>query len=110
MRRTQTMLTVAEVLLANSSSRFWGYDLCKTAGVKPGSVYPMLTKFLEAGWLVDGWERPEGSPAGRPPRRYYTLTDDGVRDLLIEVAAGRATGGARRKNARGWVPETAKTS
>lgn len=87
MRRTQTMLTVAETLLASRSRRFWGYDLCKASGIAPGSVYPMLAKFLNAGWIVDGREPAEDNSAGRPPRRYYTLTDDGVRALQVEVAA-----------------------
>lgn len=95
MRRTQTMLTVAETLLASRSRRFWGYDLCKASGIESGSVYPMLAKFLNAGWIVDGWEKAEDNVPGRPPRRYYILTDDGARALQVELDAGRASGHRR---------------
>jgi PadR family transcriptional regulator PadR len=51
-------------------------------------MYPMLSRFLEAGWLEDGWEDVDAT-GGRPPRRYYTVTDAG-RTGLAELA-GRAS-------------------
>jgi PadR family transcriptional regulator PadR len=38
-----------------------------------GTIYPMLSRLRRVGWLDSKWSE---SPAG-PPRRYYTLTDDG---------------------------------
>jgi len=40
----------------------------------------MLTRFLEAGWVTDGWESTDNL-SGRPPRRYYQLTDLGLARL-----------------------------
>lgn len=56
-----------------------GYDLCRRAGVKSGTLYPLLIrleqqKHLEARWLP---------PApGRPPRHMYRLTPTGRRLAL----------------------------
>jgi PadR family transcriptional regulator PadR len=38
-----------------------------------GTIYPMLSRLRRVGWLDSKWSE---SPSG-PPRRYYTLTDDG---------------------------------
>ena len=60
--------------------RHWGYDLTKRAGIRSGVLYPVLRRMQERGWLDDGWEDP-ATVQGRPPRRYYELTDAG-RDAL----------------------------
>lgn len=41
--------------------------------VVEGTLYPLLTRLKKAGLLDYRWEE---SPNG-PPRKYYTLTDDG---------------------------------
>lgn len=85
-RRTQARLAIATALLAGRSSVNWGYELSRRAGVGPGSMYPFLSELLDAGHLTDGWE--EQPPAGRPPRRYYRLTDSGeafLRDFLASA-------------------------
>jgi PadR family transcriptional regulator, regulatory protein PadR len=38
-----------------------------------GTIYPMLSRLRRVGWLDSKWSE---SPTG-PPRRYYSLTDDG---------------------------------
>ncbi len=45
--------------------------------VVEGTLYPILTRMKNAGYLTYRWEE---SPQG-PPRKYYTLTDAG-RDYL----------------------------
>jgi DNA-binding PadR family transcriptional regulator len=52
--------------------------LARVATVRSGVVYPLLTRLLDAGWLADGWEQ---GVEGRPPRRYYELTEDGRGEL-----------------------------
>ena len=41
--------------------------------VVEGTLYPILTRMKNAGYLTYRWEE---SPQG-PPRKYYTLTADG---------------------------------
>ena len=45
--------------------------------VVEGTLYPILTRQKNAGYLTYRWEE---SPQG-PPRKYYSLTEDGKRYL-----------------------------
>lgn len=76
MRKTHTLMQVAMALLDEPTSQHWGYELSRKAGVRSGVLYPMLTRMLNEGWVTDGWEDPT-TIQGRPPRRYYELTDKG---------------------------------
>lgn len=83
-RVTKNLLWVGAALLAQPNSVHWGYELSRSTGVKAGAMYPILARMLAADWVEDGWE---DSPAsGRPPRRYYRLTDLG-RASLAELLA-----------------------
>lgn len=77
MRKTHALVQVAMALLDKSTSRHWGYELSQRSGVRSGVLYPMLTRMLDENWLTDGWEDPATIQEKRPPRRYYTLTDEG---------------------------------
>lgn len=72
------------MLLENPDGTFYGYDISKAADLRSGVVYPMLTRLLAAGYLSDGREHP-ATTRGRPPRRYYRLTEKGVRELTAYV-------------------------
>jgi PadR family transcriptional regulator, regulatory protein PadR len=66
----------------------YGYELSRRARVRSGVLYPILERWLQQGWLRDGWaDHPEQRPQG-PPRRYYQLTDIGRRELgqALDVA------------------------
>jgi PadR family transcriptional regulator len=76
MRKTHAQVQVAMALLEDPTARHWGYELSKKASVRSGVLYPMLTRFLDEGLVQDGWEDP-ATISGRPPRRYYELTDKG---------------------------------
>jgi DNA-binding PadR family transcriptional regulator len=65
----------------------YGYDLCQQTGLKAGSMYPILIRLADRGWLETSWET--GIPAGRPPRHLYRLTKAGL-ELANELAAKRA--------------------
>jgi len=75
-RTTKALVQVALALMSDPAGRHWGYELGKTAGVRSGVLYPMLSRLLAEGWLTDGWEDP-ATISGRPPRRYYELTEEG---------------------------------
>lgn len=82
-RVTTATVTVAAALLVDPAARQWGYDLRRQTGVRSGVLYPILQRMLDAGWLADGWEDPTEEHKGRPPRRYYTITDVGLLELQI---------------------------
>ncbi len=99
MRRTKAQLLVAEALLGDPGGRHYGYDLGRRAGVRSGVLYPMLNRWFELGWLTDGWENP-AEVVGRPPRRFYELTDEGRRGL-VELL-GAVPGGSLPVRRVGW--------
>jgi len=66
-----------------------GYDLCRALGLRAGTVYPILIRLAERGYVVASWEtRP---PRGRPPRHLYRLTTAGA-ELARAVAAAAPAG------------------
>jgi PadR family transcriptional regulator PadR len=67
-------------LLAEAGSGWsHGYDLCRRAGVKSGTLYPLLIRLEQQKHLEARWMQPE---PGRPPRHVYRLTATGRRLAL----------------------------
>jgi len=62
-------------LLERASQWRYGYDLSRETDLKAGTLYPILMRLSDAGWLETRWE--ESSAPGRPPRHMYRLTQDG---------------------------------
>jgi PadR family transcriptional regulator PadR len=87
MRVTEPLVRVAAVLMADPRGQHYGYQTSKDAGVRSGVLYPLLSRMLDEGWLTDGWQHPEETVNGRPPRRYYELTDQGRAELACLLAA-----------------------
>lgn len=94
MRTTTALVQVAVALMERPADSHWGYDLSKRAEVRSGVLYPILGRMLEEGWLVDGWEDATEQRPGRPPRRYYTITELGAKEL--GAVLNRAAADARR--------------
>jgi PadR family transcriptional regulator PadR len=88
---------VLRVFLADTSARHYGYDLMKAAGLQSGTLYPMLARLEDQGLVTSKWEV-ESEP-GRPPRKYYQLTGEGVRIARLELAQASFTA-ARPVSAR----------
>ncbi|MFF0458500.1 PadR family transcriptional regulator [Nocardia africana] len=75
-RITGPLVMVLDKLLDSPRDAFYGYDLSKSTGIKSGTLYPLLVRLEEAGWLESGWEQTEVE--GRPRRRFYKLTVEGL--------------------------------
>ncbi len=88
-RITSTTLDVLEAFLA-SSEELHGFAVAKAVSKPTGSVYPILSRFEEAGWLSSRWED-ENPQEGRPRRRFYELTPNGTEEakrIVIERRGG----------------------
>ena len=81
MKKTVSSVAVAVALMRQPKERHWGYSLSKATGVRSGVLYPILGRMLEQGWLNDGWEDVSITREKRPPRRYYVVTEKGMREL-----------------------------
>lgn len=68
-------MTVLDMLLRTPGVS--GADIVRQTGIKTGSLYPLLMRLEEAGWLVSEWERGEPSRMGRPRKRFYSVTNIG---------------------------------
>lgn len=92
MPRFRALSPVARAVLAallEQGDAVHGYDLCRRAGIKSGTLYPLLIRWETQGWLTAEW-RPSPEP-GRPPRHVYRLTAEGRRQALAaQEPAGAA--------------------
>ena len=61
-----------------------GYDVSKETGLKAGTLYPLLIRLSDSGYLASRWKAPV--EPGRPSRHMYRLTSAGLA-LAREIAA-----------------------
>ena len=90
MRKTHALVALALALMSDPAGKHWGYQLSKESGVRSGVMYPLLSRMLLEGWLEDGWEEVDAKKKKRPPRRYYTLTNEGRIHLGAVLQEARA--------------------
>jgi PadR family transcriptional regulator PadR len=74
---TQTLL-VLSAMLSDPDTDWYGFELSKRSGLKPGTIYPILDRLLKANWLERRWEEIDPAIEGRPRRRLYRLTGCGA--------------------------------
>lgn len=97
LRMTVGVQAVLGALLQDSTAEMYGLEIVKASGLEPGTIYPILQRLRNAGWVTDWWEDPEvGRSEGRPPRRYYRLTAEGRARAIHAVQAGRDRSGLSR--------------
>ena len=90
MKLTKPLERVLRVFLADVSARRYGYDLMKAARLPSGTLYPMLARLQDQGLVTSEWEPPPADANGRPPRKYYQLTGEGIRIARLELAHASA--------------------
>jgi len=71
--------SILSLLAEAGADGSYGYDLCRKAGVKSGTLYPLLIRLEEQNHLEAQWLPAE---PGRPPRHVYRLTATGRRLAL----------------------------
>ena len=86
-RITTGVAQVLAVLLTDPQVGRYGLELMRATGQPSGTLYPILTRLQAAGWVRAEWERVDPAVEGRPARRYYQLTGDGVAVARTELAA-----------------------
>jgi PadR family transcriptional regulator PadR len=79
-RITGPTLKVISQLMAAPLKGMSGSEISKETGLSSGTLYPLLFRLEKAGWLSSEWETLNPSEAGRPRKRFYTLTGHGVRE------------------------------
>ncbi|MEU8074975.1 helix-turn-helix transcriptional regulator [Catellatospora citrea] len=87
-RMTVPVARVLAALVADPTGDHYGMELMRSSDLPSGTLYPILARLTEAGWLEKRWEEIDPSAAGRPARAYYRLTPEAVpvaRQRLAEL-------------------------
>src|SRR4051794_14143828 len=90
---------VLRALLADPTREMYGVEVGDAADLPSGTVHPILARLENAGWLESRGEEADAHRAGRPARRYYSLTSQGVtaaRDALANAYQSRTRRGLGR--------------
>jgi PadR family transcriptional regulator, regulatory protein PadR len=74
-----TLTTLAVLRALRTSRETYGLEIVRATGKASGSVYPVLARLEDAGWLTSRLEDLNPVREGRASRRYYQLTPDGSR-------------------------------
>ena len=75
----QLSVAALSILHAVASGVAHGFDIIDHTKLPGGTVYPALSRMERDGFLKSGWEDAEIARAdGRPPRRNYRVTRDGL--------------------------------
>jgi PadR family transcriptional regulator, regulatory protein PadR len=84
-------LRVLEAFLDNPAEELAGSDVQKRGKLASGTLYPTLLRLESAGWFVSRWESVDPARVGRPQRRLYRLTPNGLaRASEVFASFGRA--------------------
>ncbi|MGW0647340.1 PadR family transcriptional regulator [Streptomyces umbrinus] len=82
-----------ELHTADPAFEFYGLELAQALEYGPGTIYPVLRRMEEAGWLLSREESStEPRSKARPPRVYYRINPEtlpAVRQRLAELDARR---------------------
>ncbi|HEX8630094.1 MAG TPA: helix-turn-helix transcriptional regulator [Catenuloplanes sp.] len=95
----QTRMVLA-VLLADPTGEVYGLEIVEATGLPPGTIYPILARLEETGWIESRWEEIDQHAAARPRRRYYrfsTAPTDGAAAARIAVAEADERQRARQR-------------
>lgn len=95
-------ITSLQILAAIRDDVTYGLEIVAHTGLPSGTVYPTLGRLKSRGLVRSSWEAArDAEEAGRPRRRYYELTAEGVealaegRERFARAAAGLSPKGAQ---------------
>jgi DNA-binding PadR family transcriptional regulator len=89
-RVTIAVAKVVSALLVEPEGQRYGLDLMSATGLPSGTLYPILQRLRDAGWVDAAWESIDPVAEGRPARRYYRLTASGAEQARAALAEVRA--------------------
>lgn len=92
-------IRVLRLLLEEPTAWYYGYDISQRTGLKSGTLYPILIRLADQGWLETRWAEPERQ--GRPARHTYRLTPVGFRAAAALAARVQEEGPVVRPGAQG---------
>jgi DNA-binding PadR family transcriptional regulator len=95
-RVTRATVLVLEALLETAcDDALYGLDLMHRTGLYSGTLYPILARLEQAGWVEGSWQDAGPAASGVRRRRGYRLTAMGAlaaRRVIIDLAPARQPG------------------
>ncbi|RYZ10002.1 MAG: PadR family transcriptional regulator [Alphaproteobacteria bacterium] len=92
-RITLSTLKALAIFLEQHPEPLAGADIFNRTKMFSGTLYPVLARLEEAGWLSSVWEDIDPTEVGRPRKRLYKLTAFGLVRARAEFERlGRETG------------------
>jgi DNA-binding PadR family transcriptional regulator len=104
---TQATQLVLRAFMSDPTHEMYGLEISRTAELASGTIHPILARLEACGWLESRWEDLGQEAVGRPRRRFYKLTPNGV------VGAARELDRVKSQNPGGLArlrPRTADGS
>ena len=89
LRSSKQTLKLLAALTGSPASWHYGYALSRETGLLSGTLYPILMRLEQRGWLETRWETPppdSDKRFGRPPRHMYRLTRGGRANAVKALA------------------------
>ena len=71
-------LELLMLMAVRPEKEYSGYEISKSFGISSGTLYPLLLKAENAGLLEARWEEGDPGKLGRPRRRYYRISGEGI--------------------------------
>lgn len=82
----QTQMVLRQAL-QDPDREWYGLQMCEATGLPAGTVYPIIARLEQCGWVESRWEDPgEHVAEGRPRRRYYSFAAGGAEQARISLA------------------------
>jgi DNA-binding PadR family transcriptional regulator len=73
-------LKVVGILVSDLDHDMSGAEIARSTKLASGTLYPILMRLEDAGWVRSRWESEDPRELGRPRRRLYQMTGVGVQN------------------------------
>jgi len=84
---TPKMAAILKVFLEDPQQPRYGFELMRRTNQPSGTLYPILARLEQAGWIAGGKEDIDPKTEGRPPRRFYRINGTAARVAHNQLAA-----------------------
>lgn len=99
LKNSLPLIAVLSTFLRDPGKTRYGLEIIKEAGLPSGTIYPLLARLEDEGWLSSEWEQINEREEGRRRRRLYQLTG------LGQLAAADRVSSVRRQMGL-WAPDS----
>ena len=85
LRLTTQAIKVLGELICRPTAELSGAEIAKRTKLASGTLYPILLRLEDAGWLQSRWEAEDPAVLGRPRRRFYKITAYGAKSVRVAM-------------------------